>query len=186
MAFVSGGDSCEAHNLEHISERLSSVFAAVHPLSCLYLCGIWNTASACVHVHVKAWTKETGSRSTWPSWWMAVMLHLFLEVISFSFSLLELLQKRRKKCVLDQEIKFSWIASSSVAGPVPACTGLAQHDHVFVNRRKHSEDKGEDNDLHRVSYIPLSLNQWCPTSGSVITYTKWGSRRWKLRSAHVL
>lgn len=74
---------------------------------------------------------------------MDVMLHLFLEVISFSFSLLELLQKR-KKSALDQEMKFSRIVSSSAAGPV----GLAHHRDVFVNRVKHTEDTGEDTSGH--------------------------------------
>lgn len=41
MAFVSGGEPFEAHNLEYISDRCGSVFAALHPLFCLY--GIRNT-----------------------------------------------------------------------------------------------------------------------------------------------
>lgn len=36
--FVSGSDSFEAHNLEYISDRRNSIYAAVHPVSCLHLC----------------------------------------------------------------------------------------------------------------------------------------------------
>lgn len=46
-----------------------------------------------------------------------------------------------KKSALDQEMKFSCVVSSSVAGPEPVCIGLAHRDHVLVNRGKHTEGK---------------------------------------------
>lgn len=64
-------------------------------------------------------------------------------------------EKKRRKCDLDQEIKFSWIVSSSVAGIVPICTGLVHRDHVFCKSEKTqcSKRRGQlgSNDLHEIT-----------------------------------
>lgn len=98
----------------------------------MHLCSICNVCMltcACEGLN----ESEGGSEHV-AYWWMDVMLQLIREVIQFSFSLLELLQKRQ--CALHQEIKFSWIVSSSVAGIMPLHIGLPYHNRVFVNQKR--------------------------------------------------
>ena len=127
MAFVSGADSFEAHNLEYISDRRSSAFAE---LSCLHLCGICNM---CV---LTCACDETERESVHVAWLVNGCYASSIPRSYFIFFLITgvITVKEKKKCALHQEMKFSWVVSSSVVGLVPAPCVLDWHTTIMFLR----------------------------------------------------